>query len=309
MEYSGNMGHAEQAEVLKKVLDLEVISTNMQSELQKLTREQFRAAPQKPEKPEKKGIEPLPYPVPKSEMKFSSYISSFSTKDKIIFIVLMLIAVVNVYYLWKKYSEFADLKKNDIERIKNSAEYKAECEKIDKKNSENQASSDAEYKKLLDEYQKKLKEYEDVILPQYKRDFDLWSQNHKKDIEQKQSALDEARSELIDIYDKTKILPIQYRKIDTIRFIYEMVSTSDYDVKQAIDKYDQMLQRQLDTERLREQQIANENQEIANQIAAEQNELVAEQNKIAQKARRDANIASVVGAVQRHNTNKYLRGK
>ena len=42
-------------------------------------------------------------------------------------------------------------------------------------------------------------------------------------------------------------------------------------------------------------------------LAMEQNDLLDRQNSIAEKARRDANIAAAVGAVQRHNTNKAIK--
>ena len=55
----------------------------------------------------------------------------------------------------------------------------------------------------------------------------------------------------------------------------------------------------LEEMRLQEQQ--------ANALAMEQNDLPDRQNSIAEKARRDANIAAAVGAVQRHNTNKTIK--
>ena len=56
----------------------------------------------------------------------------------------------------------------------------------------------------------------------------------------------------------------------------------------------------LEEMRLQEQQQANA-------LAMEQNDLLDRQNSIAEKARRDANIAAAVGAVQRHNTNKAIK--
>ena len=56
----------------------------------------------------------------------------------------------------------------------------------------------------------------------------------------------------------------------------------------------------LEEMRLQEQQQANA-------LDMEQNDLLNRQNSIAEKARRDANIAAAVGAVQRHNTNKTLK--
>ena len=88
--------------------------------------------------------------------------------------------------------------------------------------------------------------------------------------------------------------------MDALQYIYDMISTSDYDVRQAIEYFDKSQQRALEEMRLQEQQQANA-------LAMEQNDLLDRQNSIAEKARRDANIAAAVGAVQRHNTNKTIK--
>ena len=85
-----------------------------------------------------------------------------------------------------------------------------------------------------------------------------------------------------------------------MRYIYDTVSTSDYDINGAIELYDKYRQRRIDEERLYEQQVANG-------LADEQNELLNRQNDIANRARREANVANIVGAVQHHNTNKMLK--
>ena len=64
--------------------------------------------------------------------------------------------------------------------------------------------------------------------------------------------------------------------------------------------FDKSQQRALEEMRLQEQQQVNA-------LAMEQNDLLDRQNSIAEKARRDANIAAAVGAVQRHNTNKTIK--
>lgn len=115
-----------------------------------------------------------------------------------------------------------------------------------------------------------------------------------------QQDLRNARQNLSLIYQETKIVPSQYRTIEALSYIYEMISTSDCDVIFAIESYDKQKQRELDEARLQEQQLAN-------QLADEQAQLLSEQNAIAEKARRDANIASAVSTVQRHNTNKMLK--
>ena len=55
------------------------------------------------------------------------------------------------------------------------------------------------------------------------------------------------------------------------------------------------------------EEIRLQEQQQANALAMEQNDLPDRQNSIAEKARRDANIAAAVGAVQRHNTNKTIK--
>lgn len=95
--------------------------------------------------------------------------------------------------------------------------------------------------------------------------------------------------------------PLAYKRlVYALQYIYDMISTSDYNVRQAIDSFDKNEQRRLDIMRLHEQQQANA-------LAMEQNDLLDRQNTIAAKARRDANIAAVVGTVQRHNTNKTIK--
>ena len=110
----------------------------------------------------------------------------------------------------------------------------------------------------------------------------------------------QAKKELAALYGETRIVPAQYRRVDALQYIYDMISTSDYDVRQAIEYFDKSQQRALEEMRLQEQQQANA-------LAMEQNDLLDRQNSIAEKARRDANIAAAVGAVQRHNTTKTIK--
>ena len=122
-----------------------------------------------------------------------------------------------------------------------------------------------------------------------------------------QNILNTSTEELSNHYENTKIIAMQYRTIPALQYIYDMISTSDYDIMQAIDLYDRSEQRKLDAERLEEQRRLTEQQKTANELAAVNASLLQEQNEIADKARRDANIAAAVGAVQRHNLNKTLK--
>ena len=115
------------------------------------------------------------------------------------------------------------------------------------------------------------------------------------------------KKKLASIYDTTRIVPLQYRTIEALQYIYDMISTSDYDVTYAINSYDTHRQRMLDAERMRIEEARLQEQQLANDLADEQAQLMYEQNLIAERARKDARIASTVSAVQHHNTNKILK--
>ena len=89
---------------------------------------------------------------------------------------------------------------------------------------------------------------------------------------------------------------------------YDDMTNSTYTLNESFMSYDRHRQYELDQQRLAEQQIANDIADANCRAQQEANALAEEGNAIADKARRDANIAAVVGAVQRHNTNKYLKG-
>lgn len=156
-------------------------------------------------------------------------------------------------------------------------------------------------------YREQTKEYEEVILPKYQKDLDRWTENRNKKLSVATDRLNEIKNALKMLYETTKIVPIQYRKIKILEYIYNVISTSDYDVKYAIDLYDRNEQRKLEEMRLLAQQRANSLAEGQNILLEGQNYLAQEQNEIAEKARRDANIASAVATVQRHNINKNIK--
>ncbi len=281
-------------ETLKKVLDLEIYIKNAQSKLSRLQNTSFGSAPQPPvcQKIQKK------YPTIKAQVKFNWIIAliplllglillSSSPIYSALFIMSLPIWIV-VYYL----AIYRKQKANNIEQIRNSVEYKAQCAEIDAECGKQQAIANQKY-----EEEKRL--YETETLPNYQKKLDVWTTKHEQEIKQAEHDLSNAQQNLSLIYQETKIVPSQYRTIEALEYIYELISTSDYDITYAIDNYEKQKQRKLDEARLREQQLAN-------QLADEQAQLLYEQNAIAEKARLDANIASVVGTIQRHNTNKIL---
>ena len=202
--------------------------------------------------------------------------------------------------LFMLFKEYKNGRTNAINMVKNSSEYKSQCANIDKEASKKQAEADLKYKNDL-------AEYENILMPQYEKEFNDWRIKHNAEISEVENILNKAIKELSIHYEDTKIIPLQYRTIPALQYVYDMVATSDYDVKQAIDAYDKNEQRKLDMERLEEQRRLTEQQKTANELAAVNASLLQEQNEIAERARRDANRAAVVGTIQRHNFNKKFK--
>ncbi len=58
------------------------------------------------------------------------------------------------------------------------------------------------------------------------------------------------QKELAALYETEKPVPLQYRNRKSLQYIYDIMSTSDYDLKQAIDSYDKFKARELEEERI-----------------------------------------------------------
>ncbi len=58
------------------------------------------------------------------------------------------------------------------------------------------------------------------------------------------------QKELATLYETEKPVPLQYRNRKALQYIYDIMSTSDYDLKQAIDSYDKLKARELEEERI-----------------------------------------------------------
>lgn len=194
------------------------------------------------------------------------------------------------YYYFKVYKA---QKKASYEQIKESAEYKQLCAQAQEETRKTQQKYDAEFALAKTEY-------ENVTLPNYKKELKAWKEKNAAELSEAEAELEKLSKELAQHYDETRIVPVQYRNIEALDFIYSMISTSDFDVKRAIEKYDENINRNLEAAKLRAQQQANE-------LASQQNALLENQNEIAQKARRDANIAAVASTIQQHKLNKTIK--
>lgn len=135
-----------------------------------------------------------------------------------------------VYSLIRGNREKKHVTEEYIERVKNSPEYINKCRQIDEE-------SKIEYEKLkekthnayisnLDTYNKSLKEYNEFLLPQ-------WTE----DINALQTTLNDTNNALDELYN-TNIIPDPYRNLPALTYLSTFLSTSNYDLKYAIERYD-----------------------------------------------------------------------
>jgi len=65
---------------------------------------------------------------------------------------------------------------------------------------------------------------------------------------------------LEELYSVHRIIPLPYRKAEAMQYIYNIVSTSDYEMKDAIEMYDRYAQRKENQERFEEQKEDEKNE-------------------------------------------------
>lgn len=279
------------------IFRLSELETELERQKEELNNENDVYEQNKPVPPQKMIAQKVPYPKLVSNVKYDKVLGLIVPVGLLALgIILVMISdslsSISTLFFWAAIILagivepilYSNEKKKDIEAQKRAPEVLEKCREIDSINAENQKKLDEEYDRMLDNY-KELSE----------RHNNKWLAL-KREIENK---IDNTTKELTSLYNSSKLIPKQYRDAVSLKEIYDIMDSADYTVKEAIQTFDRNRQLQLDAARLVTQNQANE-------IAAQQNELLAENNSIADRARREANIAAFVGAVQRHNTNKSL---
>lgn len=329
-----NFTREEQTNIVKRALELENLILDSQTELEQLESECFEDEPLPPEEME---ASPDYSSLPTANLEFKDYLKEDVAKNRnamnIIFadhpficaliicfglgvlaaifsglwmlatlIGLLIIVPVPVaaWYWFNKRKGYSARLDELNAQLPSTPEYIAAKAEIDEEVVRVQ-------KELDEQYAKEKAEYDNVILPRYKKALATWTTEHNDKLNRTSERLENAINEQKTLYENTRIIPMQYRDIDALTYIYELMSTSEYTVKEAVDMYDKAIQREQEYARTQELGRQNALLEEQNMLAEEQNELLGEQNQIAQKARREAALRGVVGMVQQRNTNKYLK--
>lgn len=246
------MNHAEQVATVKKALDLSVEISRKQSKLDELKDEKFRAMPQAPVR----QLVPKQYPKVNTKYKRVDWIItvlpailflfysvvSWNILWGIVLSLFILVAWAVLYFIYRfMYYQLIGKK-----RIENSRAHKEKCAAVDRDTAQKQSVVD-------EKYLQEKKHYDEVIVPQYQKKLSEWKAVQKNKIAEVEAELKPLKAELQSLYESAKIVPIQYRDKSALQYIYDTMSTSDYDIKDAIELYDRKTQREVEEARLREQ--------------------------------------------------------
>lgn len=297
------MTRDEQIKTLEDILVLEVQAMQLSDVVKKIKYEKFRNPPKSPDKP----IEHRPtYPSRKFSLKkvgivtlagaiagVFAFMADFAWWIIPLLAGVALVVSIGLYlFLGKQY-------KQDVMWAEEDCKKRNEKEQL--------------------EYEERVKQFNEAMV-KHRTDKATWEEDHKNRYDSAVREYNDTIDAINNIYADSKIIPLQYRNVEVVSYLYDYMSSSEADIQQGLVSYDSHVQHELTQSHIREQQITNaltdRSNEIAqhqaeltmeqNMIAARQNELAEESNAIAEKTRRDQNIAAAISILQRHNANKKL---
>ena len=250
-----------------------------------------------------------------------SYNHTFFLALAVPFYIIPIVAVpLALYFHYKKRAAYNARVSQMGDSLQHSPAYLNAKEAADRAAQQKQEEADRRYQAQQEEYDREYEQekthYDTVTMPEYNEKKAAWVKKHEEKIRAVAEKLRADRQAQSDLYETTKVVPMQYRDLDALTYIYQIMSTSDYDIMGAVDMYDKEVARRLERERIEAQHRAAEAAEeqnyhlrMQNELNMEQNDLLAQQNEELEKARREQNLSNAAAFVQRHNTNKYLKNR
>lgn len=258
------MDHQAQVNAVKQALGLSVRIDGIQKQLFSVMQQKYSP---KPTPPTLRQISAPVYPEIKTQIPFW-------TKE--LLPALIFWPWIIIWY-FTGYKKKVDAEK---ERIRNTPEYRRQCAEINAAKQREKDAADAQY-------QHELTEYNEITLPRYEKAFSEWQKKHQAEISALQADLKDTQNALAEHYEATKIVPLPYRQINALQYIYDMISTSEYTIVQAISSYDQKVQQHIGVQQLHVQQATYVEQRRTAD-AAERGADAAERSADAAERRADA---------------------
>lgn len=207
-----------------------------------------------------------------------------------------------------------------IQQLSQNETYKKKCQEID----------DAYQQQLIQAnkaYQDEKEHYNNIILPLYNKEKAEWEESkayavqrmetdvivNQQNLNQLGAIIQSTIDHLNGLYREYRLLPDGYNSPESVQRIYNIMDTSVYDTKTALEIYDRQINMQIQSEQVRQSAINNQISfyqalyaKVQTELAQQQITLTEEQNDIIRRARRDNNIANIIHTIQHHNTNTRL---
>lgn len=291
--------------IIKSAKELTTTIRRLRTQRDNLREKTFRDPPTAPVKKTFKEFIPKPEDYIKTRMNSKIALALFLGGGAVGYILCNLTRIGFFYalglYLLLGYFVYVKRKRDkEYEEIVNSDDFKIACD--DAHNEYIQRCEQAQ-----EEYEDEMFDY-NCIMKAYNDEKKAFFEDIQTKMDNISSAISNNEYALETLYNEHKCIPEKYRTEEALNYLYNEMTNSTYTLNESFMSYDRHRQYELDQQRLEEQRIANDIADANFRAQQEANALAEEGNAIADNARRDANIAAVVGAVQRHNTNKYLKG-
>lgn len=295
------MDNKEQVASVKKALDLSNLIIKYKEELEGFNSEAYnKPVPVAPTKVICKGIYPdaKAFINTKTNWKIFLIVEGLFLLAIIIFNILSseliideeicgtiiewLVAIALLIFPIIYFIKERNRKNNEVKNVENSESYRQACAQAERERIQKQKVFD-------EEYRVKLEKYNNYTLPNYEKEKADCLDKFNAERKNTEFKLSNVTDVLNKHYEETNLIPMQYRDIPALEYIYSIVSTSDFTVKEAIVNYDRKNERLIQTESLYEQKKTNELLSQQNQLRAEQNKAVIKQNNLLREQNEIAN--------------------
>ena len=233
--------------------------------------------------------------------------------------IFSMIPAIPIPFLVLSYLSYAKKRKAKNVELAQSPEYLKAVADAEQEAKEKQKQAEEavrqEQEKLDATYNAQKERYETVTIPQYEQEAMEWNNHQQRKIAVLKEDLKTNQNTLNNLYETTKLISSTYRQLWILSWLYKDMSTSDHDIRYATELLDRDRQRLATQEagaivRDAVGDMSNRMMQGLHAVYAEiesGNEVQAEMAGILEKTKRDMNIGTVIGTIQRHNTNKLLK--
>lgn len=335
----------EETIIVKNAMELTAAIQIENNELKKIRAEKFRSLPNPPKRKilsKTVDVRPQYPPKPKTTYRYAEYLNEIIERLKkrffpvgiiaVIIIVLgtlltrgfLIALLISVFWLSIvpvliiTYCSYCTKRNALNQQLSETPEYLQAVENAEKaaekQKKEEEEKIQQKQRELDAEYEEEKKQYENVTIPEYNKELNTWNAIQERKIDFLEEELKYNNEALSDLYDFSKLISKTYRELWILKWLYEDMSTSDHDIRYATELLDRDRQRLITAEagKWTRSAIYDMTRTMMDGFNAVYNaieygnDLQEDSIEMLTRTRRDINIGNLVGAVQKHNTNKML---